>query len=315
MYSDLWPPIHVFLDWDGTITKRDTLEEVAKAGYSKNPTVQPWSHFVKAYLEDYRVHQESYTPTKDQRRTIKEESAWVESLLEVEMRSVERVRDAGLFLGVDENDMLDAAAEALENGNVQLREGWEDLFFSELSTRYAFRFRIVSVNWSANFIKGCIFHANAFSSMDITKPLVPITYFANEISSVDRATHGLDKDDVSVRTSADKVKMIEKALHEPVPGKIDTREPITVYIGDSSTDFDALLYVDYGICVRDEPMGSGQKELAETLERVGVVVKPLSELELPSSSQGASTKTLWWANDFKEVSDFLSRILKTVKDC
>lgn len=324
MYSDIWPPVHVFIDWDGTITKRDTLEEVAKAGYKKNPTTRPWSNFVTAYLEDYRVHQESYSPSKDQRKTIEEESAWLESLLEVETLSVKRVRDAGLFQGVNKNDMLDAATEALGNGNVQLREGWTDLFFSGLSPpgdrvpamgRDGFRFHIVSVNWSAAFIKSCIFHASVLlQSVDAMKALVPMVHLANEIASVERATYGLDKDNVTVRTSADKVKMIEKALHEPALGKNETREPITVYIGDSCTDFDALLYVDYGICIRDEPMGSGQKELAETLERVGVSVKSLSELELPSPTQGANTKTLWWAKDLKEISDALSRILGTVKD-
>ncbi|TID27522.1 hypothetical protein E6O75_ATG00289 [Venturia nashicola] len=324
MYSDIWPPVHVFIDWDGTITERDTLGEVVKAGYKKNPATQPWGNFVSAYLEDYRVHQASYTPAKDQRKTIKEESAWLESLLEVETRSVERVRDAGLFLGLNKNDMLDAAAEAVDNGNVQFRKGWKELFFSGLSPpaepvpamgRDGLRFHIVSVNWSANFIKGCIFHASMLSrSVDVMRALVPMVHLANEIPNVERATCGLDKDDVTVRTSADKVRMIEKALHEPALGKTDARKPILVYIGDSCTDLDALLYVDYGICIRDEPMGSGQKELAETLERVGVSVNPLSELELLSSSQGASIKTLWWARDLKEVSDFLSRILGTVKD-
>lgn len=324
MYSDIWPHVQVFIDWDGTITKRDTLEDVAKAGYKKNPSTQPWGNIVRAYLEDYRVHQESYSPSKDQRKTIKEESAWLESLFEVETLSVKRVRDAGLFLGVNKNDMLDAAAEAIDNGNVELREGWKDLFFSGLSPpgdsvpamgRDGFRFHILSVNWSATFIKGCMFHAGTLTrSVDVMKALIPMVHLANEISSVERATYGLDKDNVTVRTSADKVRMLEKALHEPALGKNETRKPITVYIGDSCTDFDALLYVDYGICIRDEPMGSGQKELADTLERVGVPVKPLSELELPSPSQGENTKTLWWAKDLKEVSHALSKILGTVKD-
>lgn len=324
MYSDTWPPVHVFIDWDGTLTKRDTLEEVAIAGYKKNPATQPWRNFVRAYLEDYRVHRESYSPTKDQRKTIKEESAWLESLLEVETWSVKRVQDAGLFLGVSKYDMMNAAADAIDNGKVQLREGCKDLFFSGLpppgdnvpaTGRNGFRFHIVSVNWSATFIKGCILHASMLlRSLDVTKALAPMVYLANEIASAERATYGLDKDDVTVRTSADKVKMIEKALHEPSMVKDDTGKPITVFIGDSCTDFDALLYVDYGICIRDEPMGSGQKELAETLERVGVLVKPLSELESPLRTHDDNTKILRWAKDLKEVSDFLSRILETVED-
>ncbi|QDS67594.1 hypothetical protein FKW77_003769 [Venturia effusa] len=324
MYSDLGAPLHVFIDWDGTITRRDTLEEVAKVGYKKNPTTRPWSDIVGAYLDDYRVHRDSYAPSKDQRNTIKEESAWLQSLLEIETRSVKRVQDAGLFLGVTKTDMLVAAAEALDNNNVKPREGWKDLFlagpsplgdFAPAAVRDGLRFHILSVNWSATFIKGCMLHASTLlRSVDDRATLTPIVYLANEVASVDKVAHGLDKANVTIRTSADKVRMIAKTLEETAFEKKETGKPITVYVGDSCTDFDALIYVDYGICIRDDPMGSGQKELAETFERVGVPVKALSELVLSPSAHGAKTKTLWWAKDLKEISDALSRILGTARD-
>lgn len=326
MYSNISPPVQVFLDWDGTLTKRDTLEEVAKVGYTKNPTTQPWTDIVKSYLEEYHAHQQSYSPSKDQRTTIREESIWLESLLEVETRSVKRVRDVGLFIGVDKNDVMDAAARAIDNGKVELRNGWKELLLSDRSPpgdlvpamgRDGFRFHILSVNWSATFIEGCILHAVMLvRSIDAMAALIPTVYLANEIASVQRSSYGLEKDIVTVRTSADKVRMLEKAVHEPTLGMNQTKKPIIVYVGDSCTDFDALLYADYGICIRDEPMGSGQKELAETFERVGVAVKPVSELELELSLLGeeAGSRTLWWAKDLKEVSDALSRILGTVKE-
>jgi hypothetical protein len=325
MYSDLWPPIQVFLDWDGTLTKRDTLEVVAKIGYNKNPTSQPWNDIVKAYLDDYRAHQDAYSPSKDQRRTIAEESAWLETLFEVETRSVKRVREAGVFAGVQNGDVLDAANRAIENHSVDLREGWKDLFFSGLSQpddprsnlgRNGFRFHILSVNWSAMFIKCCILHAAMLErAPGALAALVPMVHLANEIASVQRPTYDPDQEGMSIRTSADKVRILEKALHAPVGRPFwAKKEPITVYVGDSVTDFDALLYVDVGICIRDEPLGGGQKELAETFERVGVSVKPLSELKLPLSTQEGTSKILWWAKDLKEISDALSKILSAVKD-
>lgn len=324
MCPDRWPRVQVFIDWDGTITKHDTMEEVARVGYKKNPETQPWSDIVRAYLDDYRFHRDSYAPLKDQRKTIKEESEWLESLSEVETRSVERVRDAGLFLGVNKNDMSEAAAEALDNGNIKLREGWKDLFLSELLPpehsvavvrRDGFRFHILSVNWSATFIKGCMLHASlASQSADDLKALIPMTYLANEMASCETSTSDTGNDSATIRTSADKVRTIEQVLHQHALGQNGNRKPITVYIGDSCTDFDALLYVDYGICIRDEPLGSGQRELVDTLKRTGVPVKAISELELSLPVQRAETKILWWAKDLREVSDFLLRILETVQN-
>jgi hypothetical protein len=325
MYSDLWPPVQVFVDWDGTLTKRDTLEEVAKIGYKRNPTSRPWREVVEAYLNDYRAHQESYSPPKEQRKTVREESAWLQSLSDVENRSVSRVQEAGLFRGVDKNDVLDAAAEAIETQSVELRDGWKDLFFSELSQhgdpqpalgRDGFRFHILSVNWSGTFIKGCIRHAvMLMQSQSEFAATVPMTTLANEIASVERSTDGLDKEDITVRTSADKVRILKNTLHSPViRPDWATKDPITVYVGDSATDFDALLRVDFGICIRDEPQGSGQRELANTFQRVGVSVKSVSKLQDPLQALQGSSKTVWWAKDLKEVSDALTKIVGTVKD-
>jgi hypothetical protein len=62
---------------------------------------------------------------------------------------------------------------------------------------------------------------------------------------------------------------------------IDRKDLITVYVGDSTGDFHCLLAADVGICVRDEhsPVRSGQIELTDTFKRVGVEVRPLSDLK------------------------------------
>jgi 2-hydroxy-3-keto-5-methylthiopentenyl-1-phosphate phosphatase len=325
MHSDLWPLIHVFLDWDGTITKKDTLEVVAKIGYDKNPTSRPWNDIVKAYLDDYRAHQDAYTPSKDQRTTIKEESAWLESLSKVESRSINRVREAGVFEGVHKNNVLDAAIRAIESRSVQLRHGWTDLFFSDPSQpgdphpimgREGFRFHILSVNWSATFIKGCLLHAAILEQPKVaSKALMSMTHLANEIAIDERPPCSVDQEKITIQTSADKLRILKKSVHGSVGSpQRNSKKTVTVYVGDSATDFDALLHVDVGICVRDEPLGSGQMELAETLGRVGVLVKPLSELEISLSGQETTSKDLWWTNDLQEVSSALEKILAAVKD-
>jgi thiamine phosphate phosphatase / amino-HMP aminohydrolase len=329
MYSDIWPPVHVFLDWDGTLTKKDTLQILTDIGYKRNPTSRPWSGIVQAYLDDYTAHEKSYSPSREQRKTIAEESAWLASLDVVENRSFRRVQDAGIFASVTKSDILSAANRAVRSQSLSLRGGWTKLLFEGVVEpprpphlnlgRDGVRFHILSVNWSAFFIKSAIFQSTLFEyGLDLSNPdthpalkaLIPMVHFANELGSILRPTSGPEKTPTIIRTSADKCRILTGY------GRLEgvTLDPVKVCVGDSTTDFDALLCVDIGICIRDEPMGSSQKELAETLERIGITVRPLCEFEWPQPAQEGPAKTLWWTEDLTEVSEAISKILKKVEN-
>jgi hypothetical protein len=51
-------PIHLLLDWDGTLTRKDTLSLVGSIAYHANPdkTLPPWSDFVNGWMNDYTHH-------------------------------------------------------------------------------------------------------------------------------------------------------------------------------------------------------------------------------------------------------------------
>ena len=51
-------------------------------------------------------------------------------------------------------------------------------------------------------------------------------------------------------------------------------------------------------------MGSGQRELAETFERVGVEVLHVDE---GFTTQPDETRIVYWASDLKEIAGLLSR--------
>ncbi|KAK0650113.1 hypothetical protein DIS24_g7188 [Lasiodiplodia hormozganensis] len=298
------PPIHLVLDWDGTTTHKDTLHFLGKicADHAANaPAATTWEEIVKAYLDGLSAHASSYTPARSQRTTIAEEKAWLASLAAVESSSVKRVEDSGLFRGVTAAAVKAGAAQAIDSGEVTLRDGWSSLL------AYSQKTTILSVNWSATFIRECL-RAAAANDPDAKAAVERVSIAANEIAGLQdsNGSSGLlnGRTEVSgeeagaIRTSAD------KRANMPTPVKYGGEE-LVVYVGDSATDFEALLVADVGICIRDEEPSSGQKELAETLERVGVEQHRIKLLaEMPPADDSAVS--VYWAKNLQEVALSLS---------
>lgn len=299
----------IVLDWDGTVTKHDTLHIVVKIGYERNRhlNLTSWDQIVQAYILDYTQHEKSYRPTRPERKTIAEESAWLASLTDVEVRSVKRAQDAGIFTRVTDDDIRMGAEHAIRSNKIQLRDGWKDIFamvghpgndMANLSP-----VSIISVNWSGTFIRACLSAAlEEFPPRKGTADSIQI--FSNHLQP---DPSGGDSEDPGIRTSADKLDAFQR-LRDSGSGPI-------FYVGDSPTDFDCLVAADVAFCVRDEPMGSGQAELNESLERVGVHV---ARLDLDAwdkdrrelAAQGAekeSNKVVWWVKDLGEVVSFAEK--------
>ncbi|KAK8168372.1 hypothetical protein IWX90DRAFT_111447 [Phyllosticta citrichinensis] len=307
-------PIHLILDWDGTLAAKDTLHFLGQisaehAAKDVAPPTSSWDDIVKAYVDDLDAHVQAYRPSSSERTTIAEETAWLASLEGVDLRSVKRVEDAGLFAGITADSVSQGAAKAVGSGQLQLRKGWENLLFRNEGNHGVLRGRIsiLSVNWSATFIREALLHAaydtktlqsSLMNADALRRTLQNIDISANEFEGLDhrngssgRLTKSGEK---GIRTSQDKLERM------PIPHKYGGDE-LVIYVGDSCTDLEALLAADVGICIRDEPMGSGQRELAETLERIGVPVhrlKLLAEMPPPDDSR----IDLWWTSSLEELS-------------
>ena len=276
-------PINLVLDWDGTITTKDTMfaygkvADIRDARLGKNPTGNAtFQGFGKAWMDDYTAHEKSYSPKAEDRRHPSQESAWLKSLSIVETSSAERVERSGFFVGVTLQDVSDAAKVLLENGEISLRAGWEDVFSraskdSISKSRSGFGVSILSVNWSESFIRRALMTAASRSSSACGNELKDslsedIKIVANEISGLERPGDSsgflTDPDHAIVRTSFDKLQNFRH---------LDDSH--NIYVGDSATDFDCLLAADLGICIRDAQMGSSAKTLAYTLSRVGYNIR------------------------------------------
>ncbi|KAF2842831.1 hypothetical protein M501DRAFT_922655, partial [Patellaria atrata CBS 101060] len=218
--------LHLILDFDGTLTTRDTLHILGRLGSRKhiNPSEDPWTSIVSAYTSDFAAHAASYRPTPEDRRTIEQEIAWFASLESVEHRSVERVEQQKLLAGVTSADIKRAAGDAIASGEVRLREGWQEMLVGLYRRRKSVRIAILSVNWSVTFIRKTLYSAR-------------IEIRANELEGlegVDGSTGLLNQGGQrGIRTSGDKlVAMVSEGL--------ETGD-VLVYVGDSATDLECLL--------------------------------------------------------------------------
>lgn len=190
-------PVHLVLDFDSTITERDTMFLFSRAVQKRDlrlgrpadeppmpnmprhvdpgdeayylpplPPTWSWNDLVTAYAEDYHHHRAGHFPTAP-KVTPAEFSRWLASLKQVELNSVDRVRECGYFKHVKAKDLELAVTEAFtsldEEDRLDLREGWFELFdmFREQDEDSeaqrdiirASQLTILSVNWSATLIR------------------------------------------------------------------------------------------------------------------------------------------------------------------
>jgi hypothetical protein len=105
-------PINLILDWDGTVTAKDTMFAYGKVAdirdarlnREQNGTTM-FEGFGKAWMVDYSKHEQMYCPKAQERKEVAEESAWLKSLASVETSSAERVESSGFFAGVTHSDI------------------------------------------------------------------------------------------------------------------------------------------------------------------------------------------------------------------
>lgn len=289
------PRLSLILDFDGTLTRTDTLLTLASARLHCSPSTRPspgrsdpWPAVVSAYLSDLHAHQNSYTPSQAQRTTFAAERKWLRSLRPLERASAARADAASVFAGVGRRELRAAAVQAVENGDVEMRPGWRQVF--ELCGRVpGVEASILSVNWSRSFAWECLRAAAArvdsgahVADASLHDGLRACNVFANELPRiVQEDTSGEEETGLEprggpreLRTSEDK---LARMLGMCVPRKV-RGETLVVYVGDSATDLECLVAADVGVVVRDaERESGGCRELAATCDRIGLPVRALTD--------------------------------------
>ncbi|KAF2684749.1 hypothetical protein K458DRAFT_242491, partial [Lentithecium fluviatile CBS 122367] len=290
-------PIHWILDWDGTLTKRDTLDalvNIAAKCKTGSPVHKEWKRVAEAYMTDYETTLGIHSKDGRLPSSISEEKALLKTLEEVEQRSIDRVSESGIFEGLTTEDIENGATNAIESGEVELRIGLTD-FWELVQSRIQYQdaVSILSVNWSQRFILACLETAHESLANMLSNSIN-----SNELDGISQGatTTGRICTDRKTRiiSSRDKLAHLEllreSTLRQGKPMQV-------VYVGDSWTDFECLLSADLGICIRDDPMTNTQKKLADSLARVGVSCARLRGLK--------DAIGIPWTQDFHELRNWM----------
>ena len=84
--------INFVLDFDGTITTKDTIDSIAKFALSTqrgkgNDLSSEWYDIVAKYGQEYASHCQEYSPSIETRDTVQKETDFCRSLRKVETAS------------------------------------------------------------------------------------------------------------------------------------------------------------------------------------------------------------------------------------
>lgn len=291
-------PVHWVLDWDGTITRRDTLDAlvgIAASAKPNSPVHEEWRRVSEAYMADYTAAIERLAPGGRLPTTIEEEVRLLKSLKRVEQASLDRVSASGIFAGLTQRLLEEGASSVMKSEKVEIRNGFPG-FLKLKHVKSLDALHLLSVNWSRHFISSCLKAANA--------PIDKTSIYANELDGIENNHISQGKispegdSEMTVISSSDKLEYLKRLQEQ------DNRR--IVYVGDSWTDIECLLEADLGICIRDEPISSSQKKLAERLESLGVHCPHLSDWG------NADDWRVVWARDFTEISRWMT--LKNMGD-
>lgn len=286
---------HIVLDFDGTITTEDTIENIAQAAIKWRKTseggrvdmTEAWQQIKANYAHDLGEYHHQSDNSK--RRSWCSELRYLRGLRQVEFRSTQRLEKLEFFkqFAKDKSRLVEAGREDVETGRVKLREGFTELLQQRDKLPGPVQLHIVSLNWSVSYIRGVLGHLgpNAISTVtaneiDAEGSIIP--GYARELGEGNLLLTGEDK-----VWAADR---IIRSLH----GVCD------LYIGDSPGDL-ACLRAFGGIAIApggvNEP---GDTPLIEALNRIQGSVCHIHDV-----SKESKTAKAHWAHSFEDVLVYL----------
>ncbi|CAI4216300.1 unnamed protein product [Parascedosporium putredinis] len=174
----------IVLDFDGTITTSDTIGILGEHAISFHKRHRgddfsdAWKHILREYSNDYSDYVSNYPVPEEERVSFDAEVQFLNGLEDLDLVSVTRVEESGIFDGISPFDFHADGVAAIRERRVILRPGIAKLL--ALAADRAWPVYVVSVNWSRDFIEGALQHLGA--EMHI---------FSNQIVAGRRAYHRL----------------------------------------------------------------------------------------------------------------------------
>ncbi|PVH88257.1 hypothetical protein DL98DRAFT_508970 [Cadophora sp. DSE1049] len=278
-------PTAFILDFDGTITQKDTISTIANFAIACQKArgrdfADPWKELSDTYIEDYSRFLHGYKPAEQDRKTLAEEVTYYRNLKSLELASFTRVSKSGIFKDISDTQWRKGGRDAIQKGDVNVRKGFED-FVKRVGNSRAI-WGVVSVNFSSQFIRGVLEASLGAGAEDVE-------VLANHPNE-DGILLGLNSGPV-MATSDAKLAAMNELLQKWRSG-FKTSFSKVVYIGDSGTDIECLTAKGVvGIAMSTDRKST----LMDTLKRLG------SELVHVGSQQEGKRSSAYWARDFEEV--------------
>ncbi|KAI8365142.1 HAD-like domain-containing protein [Blakeslea trispora] len=245
----------VLIDFDQTITTRDTIALLGQFGLSKGFCSKPWSYFVDKYLEDYQKIKQPEA-TSD----LKTYLTQLDAYRAVEEASLARVSQHKVFRGLTRQELFDQGK--------QLSQSYLQPNVIDALKPIKQNVRIVSLNWSSDWIQGFLY------TLGIEKEHI----YSNDLV-FDHQQLCTGEIMSNILTAKDKQQIVEM---------LDRK---VIFVGDSLGDIEALVKAEIGIII------GRNKSLLSCLESLGYRV----EEDL------CTKKTLYRVDNWHQISQLIDK--------
>ena len=282
-------PINKFItDFDETISERDTISTLVHTAadnrvHEKEEWLAAWQEMVQWFLTRYHQVCDAW---QDHRHSLVD---YLKSFEELEAASIQRVMAKGFLAGLTKEGLKAVGRTVTKKAGV-------DWVLSRLR-REGVAVEILSANWSEALIEGATV---GLCDQIITNSL-----------QYDAAGHSTGKIHLHVVSARDKLRKFRSRKKNPphpdeIPNNRDFRETErdggvarTLYIGDSISDFLAILDADLGVLI-------GQNRTAmQTIERFRLPTQRLQAGTRFDSSR-RYRGTILLVDSWQVLDDFLS---------
>ncbi|SGZ51466.1 CIC11C00000000784 [Sungouiella intermedia] len=212
------------VDWDETITVKDTTLMVADVAYSRNRNLPHFSTYSKIYMNALAAYNMRCNADHDANRPLQQEIDYQKGLKDVELSSISALVQDGFFRNLTPADFSERASK------VDLKPGFVE--FAKRISQSKTPIYILSINWCKTMIEatlrlhglqGCVVLANDF-----------------EVDEFGLTTGRFTKPEI--RTGYDKMMELNR-IRQMHP---DTN---IVYIGDSRGDILPMRVADTGVII------------------------------------------------------------------
>ena len=273
-----YPIDKLITDFDETISERDTISTLVHAAadnraHEKEEFLAAWQEMVQWFLTRYHRVCDAW---QDHRHSLVD---YLKSFEELETASIQRVMAKGFLEGLTKEGLRTVGRTVPKKAGV-------DRVLSRLR-RDGVAVEILSANWSEALIEGA---TEGICDQIITNSLM-----------YDVAGRSTGRIYLHVVSARDKLrKFREHKKNPPNPNEVgDGGVTRTLYIGDSISDFLAILDADLGVLIGQNPTAM------QTIERFRLPTQQLQEGTRFDSSRRYQG-TILLVNSWTDLNAFLS---------